>query len=330
MNQALYDPEHGYYTSHIKGVGPSGDFSTSASMSKLLGRGIAQWALTAQQRISSTRRFRWNLLEVGGGSGALAAAVLENIPLVKRLGCRFHLTEISPRLQQLQKQRLTRSSVRWHTELPNALAECDGEACIYSNELLDAFPCIQFIYHQDQWQVVGLSRDREGNVTESCRPPETDDEQQALAFIDISPDSEKEGRRLEVQWSIRNWLRQWAGLIRQGAFLAIDYGDEGSVLQQRYPHGSLRAYFQHQVLEGEECYRRVGRQDLTVDVNFTHLRCWMEELGWKMIAYQEQRDFLHEHVRRNWSASLPQERMLMNEFGAGGAFKVACFGPVAA
>jgi SAM-dependent MidA family methyltransferase len=327
MTQALYDPAHGYYTCNIKGVGPDGDFSTSASLSKLLGRGIAQWALNQRKRKQKTMsgRFRWNLIEVGGGSGTLAAAVLENLPLVTRLGCRFHLTEISPRLRDIQQHRLSRSSVNWFTDLRQALQNGNGEALIYSNELLDAFPCMQFICQQGVWQVVGLSRNPEGDVVESFRPPQTPDEIQALAFLAVTSALEKEGRRLEIQWSLRNWIRQWSTEIRHGQFLAVDYGEEGSVLRQRYPFGSLRAYFQHQVLEGEECYRRVGKQDLTVDVNFSHLRCWMEEAGWKMTLFQEQRDFLRDHVRRNWSASLPEERQLMSEFGAGGAFKVICF-----
>lgn len=325
MSQALYDPNHGYYTSHIKGVGPGGDFSTSATLSKLLGRAIAQWALNFLNRGRRTSRFRWNMIEVGGGSGTLAASVLENVPLLKRLGCRFHLIEISPQLQKIQKLKLARHSVTWFTELPAALDDCNAQACIYSNELLDAFPCMQFVFHEGQWQVIGLSRNAEGNTTESCRPPETEDERQALAFLDISSEIEQAGRRLEIQWSIRSWLQEWSAHIEKGVFLIIDYGEEASVLQKRYPQGSLRAYFQHQALEGEECYRRVGKQDLTVDVNFTHLRQWMEELGWTMTSYREQRDFLTEHVRRNWSASLPEERMLMNEFGAGSAFKVACF-----
>ncbi|MEM1158158.1 MAG: SAM-dependent methyltransferase [Verrucomicrobiota bacterium] len=325
MRQALYHPEHGYYTRNIKDVGPGGDFSTSASLSKLLGRGIAQWVVNSLGRGHRTTRFRWNLIEIGGGSGNLAEAVLQNIPLLKRLGCRFHLAEISPRLQKIQQQRLSAHNVRWFSELNSALQSCHGPACIYSNELLDAFPCMQFVFHQHQWQVVGLARDENGSVIESCQLPQSGDEIAALDFLETSSEMEKAGRRLEVQWSIRQWLHQWSAQIRKGIFLTIDYGDENSVLLKRYPQGSLRCYFKHQVLEGDECYRRVGRQDLTVDVNFTHLRHWMEELGWTMTVYQEQRDFLREHIRRNWSASLPEERMLMNEFGAGGAFKVACF-----
>ena len=41
MARALFDPERGYYTRHIKTVGARGDFSTSATLSPALGHAIA-------------------------------------------------------------------------------------------------------------------------------------------------------------------------------------------------------------------------------------------------------------------------------------------------
>lgn len=321
MEKALYDPAHGYYTRHIKGVGPSGDFSTSTTLSNLLGRAIAQWASFAA---NDSTGFRWNLIEVGGGSGALASSVLTNLPLRRRLGARFHLTEVSEKLRSIQSRRLRRHFVHWHTELREAIEASSGRAIIYSNELLDAFPCMQFQYTNDGWQTVGLSVDQSGEVSETTRAPHGQ-ESEALNFMNINPAWETPDRRLEIQWAVHNWILEWSPLLHKGYFLTIDYGESGTVLPQRYPYGSMRAYFQHQVLEGDELYRRVGHQDLTVDVNFSHLRRWMEDAGWEMIDYMDQRDFLIQQVRRNWSILNPTERQLMDEFGAGGAFKVAIF-----
>lgn len=321
MEKALYDPDHGYYTRHIKGVGPGGDFSTSTTLSQLLGRAIAQWAATAAE---DSFRFRWNLIEIGGGCGDLASSVLTNLPWRRRLGARFHLTELSPKLREAQADRLRGHFVHWHTDLEEALASASGNAILYSNELLDAFPCMQFEFTGGSWETVGLALNVAGEVIESTRSP-SGEEADALDFMNIDPAWEKPGRRLEIQWSIRNWIKKWSPAMQRGTFLAIDYGEVGSVLPRRYPFGSLRAYFQHQVLEGEELYRRVGRQDLTVDVNFSHLRRWMEDAGWEMTEYMEQRDFMLQHVRRNWSLLSPVERQLMDELGAGGAFKVSIF-----
>jgi SAM-dependent MidA family methyltransferase len=43
MKEALYHPEFGYYTAHIRDVGPRGDFSTSATRGEELGTAIARW-----------------------------------------------------------------------------------------------------------------------------------------------------------------------------------------------------------------------------------------------------------------------------------------------
>ena len=44
MAEALYHPDFGYYTRHIRTVGGSrGDFATSATLSELLGEAIAAW-----------------------------------------------------------------------------------------------------------------------------------------------------------------------------------------------------------------------------------------------------------------------------------------------
>ncbi|MEM6823333.1 MAG: SAM-dependent methyltransferase, partial [Verrucomicrobiota bacterium] len=208
MELALFDPHFGYYTKQIRGVGPNGDFSTSASLSRLLGRAVAQWALNEHRKFHGGR-FRWNLIEIGGGTGALAHSILTNLPLLSRLGCRFHIVEISPRLQQMQKKTLARHSVIWHTTMSNALESCQGEATIISNELLDTFPCMQFIFHENRWKVVGLTRDSEGIISESFRDIQKQREKAAFDLIAISPDTEKSGRRHEIQWSIRDWIQGW-------------------------------------------------------------------------------------------------------------------------
>ena len=43
MARALFDPERGYYTRHIRTVGSRGDFSTSATLSPSLRGAAAAW-----------------------------------------------------------------------------------------------------------------------------------------------------------------------------------------------------------------------------------------------------------------------------------------------
>ncbi len=76
MAMALYDPEIGYYTTGINDVGGrGGDFATSATLSDALGKAIAGWVRMEMKSLRGKGPV--HLVEVGGGSGALAATVLK-------------------------------------------------------------------------------------------------------------------------------------------------------------------------------------------------------------------------------------------------------------
>ena len=147
MREALYHREFGYYTANIREFGRRGDFTTWPALDKGLGRAIAGWAL--QNRPSK----RWDLIEIGAGSGELAASILKTIGWWNRP--RYHIVEISPRLRQVQQGRLG-SRANWHASVPEALAACGGTALILSNELVDAFPCRVFEKRPDGWRELAL------------------------------------------------------------------------------------------------------------------------------------------------------------------------------
>eukprot|EP01031_Cornospumella_fuschlensis_P020213 gene20213-24780_t len=71
MARALYDPQRGYYTRNIRTVGARGDFSTSATLSPLLGQAIAAW-LTEESRLQPQVK---HIIEIGPGDGSLHAAM---------------------------------------------------------------------------------------------------------------------------------------------------------------------------------------------------------------------------------------------------------------
>lgn len=95
--------------------------------------------------------------------------------------------------------------------------------------------------------------------------------------------------------------------------LTIDYGGEAAEVYHRRPHGTARAYFQQQRLEGAEIYQRIGKQDLTVDVNFTDLMNWGRELELEKVGYEKQTEFLHRYGEGS---------DVMAGAGAGDAFRV--------
>jgi SAM-dependent MidA family methyltransferase len=67
----------------------------------------------------------------------------------------------------------------------------------------------------------------------------------------------------------------------------------------------------------------MGQQDLTADVNFTHLQHWSQQQGWKTQPLQTQRDFIFQHTTPN--PDDPATQFLLHPEGAGEAFKVLAF-----
>jgi SAM-dependent MidA family methyltransferase len=299
MARALFDPERGYYTRHIKTVGTRGDFSTSATLSPSLGHAIADW-LKAESHLQPHIR---HIIEIGAGDGSLMQTVRKALGWWARRRFIFHIVETSPVLRQEQQKKL-RNPVVWHHDFESALTAAGGHAFIYHNELLDAFPAtlVQWSTAEQRWLEVW--------VPEQLHPHDLD----AAHFSALRHTSFLDRQRCELHASVRDWLLQWIPHWKSGAMLTIDYGDEFPRLYHRRPHGTLRAYLLHQRLTGADIYANPGRQDITADINFTDYTAWLRELGLTHISQQTLAEFLHSH-------SAPAR--LADPDGAGTAFK--CF-----
>jgi hypothetical protein len=190
MQEALYHAEFGYYTASIREFGRQGDFTTWPLLNEGLARAIANWAL--EHRPSG----RWNLIEIGAGAGTLAVSVMKAIGWWNRP--RYRIVEISPRLRRAQQDRLGSSAV-WHDSVLEALAASAGKALIFSNELVDAFPCRIFAKHSGSWRELSLGIEG-GRVSELWRDPKS--LPGSSAFSHSWPD----GQRIEVR-VLQAWLR---------------------------------------------------------------------------------------------------------------------------
>ncbi len=308
MQRALYDPQRGYYTARIKTVGARGDFSTSATLSPLLGKAIARWLLA-----EATHTGARTIIEVGGGDGSLMNAVLDGLGWWRRLRFQVFMVDASPVLIEQQKQRLGRRVKHWFSTLPEALADCEGKALIFHNELLDAFPVDLIQAEGNAWHEVWL-RHEGGTVREELRPLALSSE--PFCALQARPTG-----RCEVATAAHEWLMHWLPLWNQGAMLTIDYGDLFPALCHRRPHGTLRAYLMQQRLTGTEVYLNPGRQDITCDVNFTDVRAWLAQPGTHETAFETQAEFIRRFVPIPVST---REAFIVHEQGAGQAFK--CLG----
>lgn len=322
MQEALYHSGFGYYARKVRAVGRTGDFSTSATLHPALGQAIAAWALAHRAEVAHGRT--WHLIELGGGSGELAAEVLRAVSWWAGRRLRYHLVEISEGLQAAQRQRLQgNGAVQWHGGPGSALLAADGAALIFSNEFVDAFPCVQLARGTTagEWREVRIvwpdGEDVPGEVLADWRGP--------LPASDRA-DGWPAGQRVEMHLAYRRWLADAVQGWQRGRILTVDYGAEtAATLYRRRPRGTLRAYCRHQRVEGTEIYQRFTQQDLTADVNFGDLRRWGDDLGLRAEGLSTQAEFLQRWLPARMmkkAATEPALSFLLDPDGAGGAFKV--------
>ncbi|MDZ4789330.1 MAG: SAM-dependent methyltransferase [Blastochloris sp.] len=285
MGRALHDPVEGYYRTGIQTVGRGGDFSTSATIFPELGRALARWLQVQRQELAWASPV--HLIEVGGGTGDLMKRVLQNLGWWGRRSFQFHSVESSPVLRAQQELNLKGFKVLWHDDMSQAMTSCEGRALIYSNELVDAFPCQVVSYQQGIWKELFLKTSTTGMEEAWWEVSET----KALELRQLCPQP-VEGQRLEIPTAYRDWLRSWVEQWQGGSMLTIDYGGRSEELFRQHRYGTLRAYFKQMRLVGDEVYRRVGRQDLTFDVNFSLVMQWGAEQGLRQMHYETQKEFI--------------------------------------
>ncbi len=236
MQRALFDPQRGYYSRKIATVGARGDFSTSASLSPLLGKAVSRWIIE-QSRLQPTVR---TVIEVGGGDGSLMKTVLQHLGWHRRWRFDFCMVEKSAVLKEQQLNRLG-SRVRWFDDIEPALDSCAGRALIYHNEFLDALPVklAQWDAEAGCWMEVWLVHHSEGRINEVLRPLSftTNDAEDFSALAQWT--SPSANQRCELHSGIKQWLAGLSPHWKMGSMLAIDYGDTFPGLYHRRPNGTL-------------------------------------------------------------------------------------------
>lgn len=311
MADALHHPEVGYYARHVRPPGRRGDFSTAPSLGMGLGEAIAAWALEERARLSQSGT--WHLVEIGAGGGQLAGQILRSLGWWHRLRLRFHIVETSTPLRARQAEALRRYRVEWHTDPREALESCGGSAILFSNELVDAFPCRIVERLGDSWQELHLDI-ADAALRETMRPIDPGSVPRSLRALP----SPATPQRYETHDAWFRWLEKWTPTLRRGTVLTIDYGGSPREIYHRRPAGTIRAYAHHLRLDGEEIYRRFGHQDLTADVNFEDLAERSVPLGLVSEPLMTQGEFLRRHCPT--IRSTPAATLLAEDAGA--AFKV--------
>src|ERR1700741_4253743 len=155
MELALYAPGLGYYSAGSAKLGAGGDFVTAPEVSDLFGRCLAR------QCAAVLRTTGGEILELGAGTGRMAAALLTELAALGELPERYAILEVSADLAARQRQRLSQlppalaERVVWLTTLPATALR----GVLLANEVADALPCRRFAARAAGLYEIGVALD---------------------------------------------------------------------------------------------------------------------------------------------------------------------------
>jgi SAM-dependent MidA family methyltransferase len=286
MELALYAPALGYYSAGAHKLGAGGDFTTAPEISRLFGACVARQCAEVLSRV--TEGF---ILEIGAGSGRLAADILARLESLGQLPAGYWILDVSADLRDRQRRELAKrvphllDRVRW-LDRP-----CDTpfEGVILANEVLDALPVKRFRWYADRVEELGVAI-AAGYFTWSPRPASRSmtDACQRLARAGGGWD---DGYVSEYCPRLAAWTQSVTHALRAGAALWFDYGLPRS--QYYFPQrrdGTLLCHFRQRAHGDPFLYP--GLQDITAWVDFTSLAEAARNAGYELAGFTTQAYFL--------------------------------------
>jgi SAM-dependent MidA family methyltransferase len=277
MELALYAPGLGYYSAGSRKLGAAGDFITAPELSPLFGRTLArQLAELLAQGVT-------DIIELGAGSGALAAAVLEELAALDQLPRRYRILEVSADLRERQQQRLrTRlpqfvDRIEWLDRLPDRL-----NAVVIGNEVLDALPVHRIRVNQGSIEELGVTAGGQGYSW--TMQPAADALAAAARQLSLPDDYET-----EINLAAPALVSDLARRLDHGALLFIDYGFPArEFFHPQRNRGTLMCHYRHRV--HEDPFLWPGLQDITAHVDFSAVAQARGALD--LLGYVNQAQFL--------------------------------------
>lgn len=285
MQSALYEPGLGYYMAGAQKFGASGDFITAPEVSNLFGYCVGAQCLEILALMGGG-----SVMELGAGSGRLAASLLDSMREAPPE--HYFILEPSAELQQRQSQFLASeldedlfARVEWLDTLPQNFVG----VCI-ANEVMDALP-VELFTRQDSdvLQVCVESVDGELSYT-TCSAPD------ALRSLVAALEDELKapfanGYRSEICTLLRPWIQSLAQSMKKGVLLLCDYGyPRHEYYMQERNTGTLACYYQHHF--HDDVFFHPGLQDITAHVDFTRVIEAGSEAGMALLGYTSQLSFL--------------------------------------
>jgi SAM-dependent MidA family methyltransferase len=282
MDLVLYAPGLGYYVAGARKFGDAGDFVTAPELTPLFGAALAR-QIEVVVATTSARE----IVELGAGSGALAASMLNALAEAKALPSRYAILEPSPELRARQQATLEALSARsgarieWIERLPDTIG-----GIVVMNEVLDAIAPNIVARRDGQWYERGVAL-ADATFAWAERPLD-DAKLLALARARFPDDGDYLS---EVNPAAEALVATIAKRVGEGGILIVDYGFPA----REYYHaqrasGTLVGHYRHRV--HDDPFLWPGLSDLTSHVDFTAIARAGQRAGLRVAGFATQASFL--------------------------------------
>ena len=335
MELALTHPTLGYYSRAERLLRHGGDFNTAPGLSPFFNMTLARLvtelvdaslaSLPAGSRALGAAG-PVAVVELGGGEGDLAVAVLEFWDKERpqfREKIAYRVVEVGAGLRRRQKEATaSRAAGGWDVGWGRDLAEaCAGvrPVVIVGNEFLDALPVHLVRVAGGSLSEAYVKVSHRGSENARPGPLSPDDpgleqtwgpvagetaaEVEAL-FGPLEPtrlEALTDAGFLEVFPALGGLMRQVAAVMPSGSLVNVDYGEwfpgvphcgQRWGLEGRRPRRrTVRGYFKHQMTV--DPLTRAGRQYLTADVDFAAVDLHGREQDFETVLFTTLTAFLH-------------------------------------
>ena len=283
MELALYAPGLGYYAAGARKFGPEGDFVTSPEISPMFSKCIGLQAGQVLQRVGG------DVLELGPGSGVMAADLFESLKEQGVLPERYLLLEVSPDLRERQRQLLQSrfgehemQRFVWIDRLPERI-----RGLVVANEVLDVVPFSMVHRRAGEWLERGVILTEGGFAFDDQALREGELRRRAEG---VFPQGDYDYLS-EINLPAEALVRTIASKLEAGLALFIDYGfPEREYYHAQRAMGTMRCHYLHRF--HDDPFFMPGLQDITAHVDFTAMARAAEGGGAEVLGFTTQAYFL--------------------------------------
>jgi len=288
MQLALYEPGLGYYSAGARKFGAAGDFITAPEVAPVFSRCLAMQCAAVIRELGPESR----LLELGAGSGVMAAELLAELERQDALPAEYWILDLSADLRERQRETLEQHvphllpRVQWLDSLP----EEPFAGMILANEVLDALTIERYAIRSGEVNALGVS-----SAFGQLQLAEVRAASHLVAAVrKIEQDTGAalpDGYESEVCTGLARWFESIARSLERGVLLFIDYGlPRREYYCAERTRGTLLCHFRHRF--HEDALTRVGLQDITAWVDFTAVAEAAQGAGCEVAGYTTQAHFL--------------------------------------